>query len=529
MLLASPMYGQELSPTEFITYLQSAHSDSARFVEWLRFHRCEYREKHGPPWQMRFAIVNTAPDPRTRAVLFDRAKDITDATGWYPLVMGRRVRKSRARTPSRLVDRATLQQLLGPGNAYRLESLQDLAGGNDGTSILCELTGGAIQLDFGHGFRDPLERPRFGILSHSHRDHSGGLQKAFGQKTPVIMSEGTFHHLRAMRVPLPTSLTLLVRPPMKFDLGEGQEVAFLPGAHTPGTMMVKLTDDAGNELLYPGDYCLQNRFFSQQVSDLLNVFNNDHRGQKNLLVDGTFLRHGPKSAVGLSATLDRLIYEANAAGVSLIVTSDDADRLYPVYLWFFKKYYVGSKTDRTGERPIFVGEQVLRLLEIIFDPFILRQLDRYDPLMREWAGQTQHNFLETVHLYPVAKRLADQLPQPSTAFLTTRELEENPWLLGQRHAVLTVGPTSASLRGHLEQSASWVDVLDGPDFTFHSSEIDVVAIVKHAIDSGITPILFHNFGGRVRKGLREHGLLAGFEMVGRNPVRLGPRSSHDDS
>ena len=45
-------------------------------------------------------MVFTEPDYETRQVLYEESEKITNATGWYPLVTGKRVRLHRSADPT---------------------------------------------------------------------------------------------------------------------------------------------------------------------------------------------------------------------------------------------------------------------------------------------------------------------------------------------------------------------------------------------------------------------------------------------
>jgi Cft2 family RNA processing exonuclease len=118
-------------------------------------------------------------------------------------------------------------------------------------------------------------------------------------------------------------------------LKDGTRLGFLPGAHSPGAMMIRVTGSDGTQILYPGDYCQSNRYDSEEPSTLCNLFNAEG-GAKFLLVDGTFLGQGPKTTEGEGDRITAALLEAHDGGRPIVFSAESLDYLHAAYIWYFK-------------------------------------------------------------------------------------------------------------------------------------------------------------------------------------------------
>jgi len=513
ILLQSPLYGRAYDPKDFIAYLCNRYEQYLPHLQWLRFYSCTFRERTGEQWEQRFAVCSTRPHYPIRKVLHDDGNEIANQTGWYLLVSGERIKTSRAKLPPWMaagtpLDRPILERTYGGFKNIR---------GLDpaGCALLVEFDQESVLLDLGFDFVLPkdIAAPTFGILTHTHRDHSGGLHTALAQNIPVLLSESVYWQLRVLGATDGSpELTLRpLRPPVTVEARDGTRFAFLPGAHSPGAMMMLITTSKGDQLLYPGDYCLSNGYYSQTPDDLLTHFSSGS-GARWLLVDGTFLGHGPGQANNMNlADVNRLLASEHQTQSTTFFTAESPDYLYSAYIWLFQTRYTGEKTDLN--RQLVVDERVLRLMETTFEPFILRQHARYDPFLRGTLRLGMSNYLESVRLYPVrAGSFPEALPEPYDIFCLPDLLPTLMQYGGRNPLVLAIGRPGKMLNALLSEPdtrTARVIPLDGPDFAFHSAESDVVSLILAAIDSGVRPLVFHNFPARVSKELRKRNIVPG--------------------
>ena len=510
ILLASALYGHECAPDNFFRYLERNYAAAVRNIEWVRFHKCTYLEGHEKTWEQRFAICNTKADFKTRNILHEDGQVIANATGWYPLVSGRRTASRRSLNPPWLNAPESLGPIIGSCQFGDLEALSNVDRELGGCSFLLEFSRGAMLLDLGFQYRIPESAsvPTFAVVTHTHHDHCGGLKLAMDNKLSTVVSENVARQLYfTSRVGRNTASLLQLRLPASIISGDGTRFTFMPNAHTPGAMMVMVTTASKQQLLYTSDYCLRNSYYQQAPADILGMFSPSAAG-KWLLLDGAFLGHEPEtgSDIGLDMVKRHLKGEHDY-GHDVIVVSESADYLYCIIMWLFQTFYTGDKLQL--HRHLLVEPSIIHLLETTFEPFILRQHDRYDPFMKAVLGKGMSNYLESVRLYPFTQELDESGPPgPYDIVCTVPHLLHALKMAKGDSLVLIVGRIRSSTENNLrtllkEKRSLW---LHGPDFSFHSSAADVANIVDGAAKGGIKPIIFHNFPKRVNKALATHGI-----------------------
>ncbi|MFN0096783.1 MAG: hypothetical protein ACKVVT_18655 [Dehalococcoidia bacterium] len=484
---------------------------------------------------MRFAIINTQPDVATRDVLFDDAERITEVTGWYPLVMGFRAASSRKLAPLWHLLPEQFRAFVGDRPFGSLTSIRRVDSGAEGCALSLDGTRGSILLDLGFDFDLSMgasgsPAPLLAVLTHAHRDHAGGLQRAVEQKIPVVMSDSTFAQLRWRLGDAPKSVRSC-RPPASFSLGDGSTVAFDPGAHSPAAMIVTVTD-AGRrtQVVFPGDYCLKNHYYQETPMKLLSYFD-EFVPTKVLLVDGTFLGHEPKpDGISDLSELRSEIVRAYKENRDVIFLSESPEYLYPLYIWSFQEFYArgrsqGSEHDR---RAFFLDRAIIGMLRTTFEPFILRQWDRYDPYLSAVLKDSMSNYLETRRLFPLSPDVRVDYAKGADIFARPSAMEHSGLRVSRDSRVFTVGRGARTLADDLASRLDGVEVtvLDGPDFAFHSSEADTIAIVREALAGGVRPVIFHNFPNRVRKVLRRHKIREeSCDVVSRRSLDLSARGT----
>lgn len=490
-LLAAAGWRRPVSPTEFLYHLAARYPDIHDGVQFVRFHDCMHRDNDGRRWRQTFAIVSTHPAARFRAALFDDATSITADTGWYPLVMGRRVMERRGTARRMLASREVVSAAFGREPFGELREVTDLADPEEGCALGLDFKGGVLALDFGFGFRDD-GRIRGGLLSHQHRDHAFGLVAA-RPRLPVLASPTAALVARRMRG---NAHLLPVDVPSRHDLGD-LRVEVLPGRHVPGSVIYHI-DGPADEIVYSGDYCLANSHIAALPPALLSLFRSNKR--RRLLLDATFVGHEPRPGdVRDLRRVHGLVDNAHSVGRSVAFLSDGPDPLLPAYLTHFRAHVSGGSHAR---RPLVVDEQVIWQLERTFAALILRRPDAADPYVDAHFGRSMTNYLESVWLYP--SRALGIPVGPADYFILGDALSFHRSRLGSRPLLFLLGRVhgdwEASVRAQLPNAE--VARLVGADFSFHSSERDVRAIAAAAVDAGINVTLFHNFPGRLRKAFR---------------------------
>jgi hypothetical protein len=506
LLLASSRHGDEVNPDDFIKYLKAELPKAARGIERIQFVR--YRERRSdPPWPLRFAVCNTSANYDARKRLYLSAAKIVEATGWYPLVTGSRVRDRRKIPVPKIRRIGTLWDIFSSNRLGEIVNVRGIVPGQEGSSILVQCEHGEILLDF--GFRCnllPNSKFRIGFLTHRHEDHAGGISGAIDAGLPIVLNESIYRQLlddnrlseaeRACCFP--------VTAPCTFFTEDRAEIKLIPGAHSPGAAMVRITTPRGDQLLYPGDYCLANAYYQLPPSDLLRHFSKIARN-RTLLVDGTFLGYDLKARNTSLFELKKALALMTRSGRTVVFLSKTAEYLYPLYIWMFRTFY---SSGGGHERSLIVDKKLQLLLDSTFGEIFLRHR-QIDPFVTSILKKAESNYVESVRLYHLQNgQVPLSLPPPVDIFCTADHVQRLLLNLPGDAAFFVVGRRDPKIDRLLAGPLLGKDVqaLDGADFSFHSRPEHVAQIVLTAAGNGIRPIVFHNYPDKIVTALDHFGV-----------------------
>jgi glyoxylase-like metal-dependent hydrolase (beta-lactamase superfamily II) len=394
----------------------------------------------------------------------------------------------------------------------RLGALIELRGiATRGTSILAQLERGSLLFDF--GFECDLKNmqaPKFAILTHAHKDHSGGLRDVLNAKVPILLSESVYWQLidrKELSDPAEQKLCFPLTLPCRLHMGDGAELKLTAGAHTPGAMMARLTTSKQEQILFPGDYCLRNAYYQQHPNDLVRQFAASD-ARRLLLLDGTFLGYDLKDhTISTLESLEAEIRKLHERRKTVAFLAQSADFLYMIYIWLFRNFYAHG--NRSGSRWLVVDDRLQNLLDSTFADIHFRRHKQRDPFIRSILGGADANYVETVRLYPLENAtLPIDLPPPFDVFCCSNHIEAIANQLGPETHFFLVGHLRSKFEAMCRSAAAerpWTR-LDGCDFAFHSSPQDIGRIIEAASADKIVPIIFHNRADRVRSALSEVGV-----------------------
>ena len=505
LLLASPRQGIEVSPDDFVRYLQAELPKAARGIERIQFVRS--RERRPDPWELRFAVCNTFANYDARKLLYLDAAKIVEATGWYPLVTGSRVRERRKIPVPKIRRIGTLWDVFDSVRLGEIINIRAVVPGQEGSSILVECEGAGVLLDFGFRCRlPPSSKARIGFLTHRHDDHAGGIKGAIEAGLPIVLNESIYRQLlddnrlseteRACCFP--------VTAPCTFFSGDRAEIKLIPGAHSPGAAMVRITSARGNQLLYPGDYCLANAYYELPPRDLLRHFSKTARS-RTLLVDGTFLGYDLKAKSMSLVDLKKAVTLIHRSGRTAVFLSKSAEYLYPLYIWMFRTFY---SSGGGHERSLVLDKKLQLLLDSTFGELFLRHR-QIDPFVTSILKKAESNYVESVRIYHLLNgQVPRSLPPPVDIFCTAEHAQRLLANLPGDPAFFVVGRRDPKIEHLLGGPLAGKDVrtLEGADFTFHSRPEDVARIVATAAGNGIRPVVFHNYPDKILSALDQLGV-----------------------
>jgi len=520
--------GRCMLESQYLDFIAQSYPDIYHALEWVRFHR--FSDPRRSPVPLRLAITSLAPRPSIRDWLFEERQNIARCTGWYPLVQG-----SRASGGHNGLDRALggirarpLRGAIKPIGKLRLvEASSD--GESCGTCIRVVGENGTVLLDSGFGPLAPAPHTpaSYMVLSHFHGDHSGGAVSFAASGGKLVASVPTLTYLWSTlsvedRIALLESVYTW-KGADRVALDDGSEVGSFPVFHAPGSTGIWIKDPVGNTLVYFGDLCLANGFYDYRpvVETVLSTLGG---GKKIVVLDATMAGR-KEQAIEYRDTpgevLDAL--RTGTGGRNAFFLSDQPEALFYCYLRVFH-LTLAVGVHGTPVR-ILAGKSVYELIRSTWRAVLRRSWDA-DPVAK-WLGHGDlTNYAESQRLYPLTSEVLSEIKttepvvvmgSPSDLSVTglSQRLEwANVYLLG---TLATRGETPAEIS---EAKPRAVMRVSSPDWSFHSSQENLVSLINSLSDQGVYVYLFHNYPERLQKFIKRFGLDSGKVLTGDKPLTI---------
>jgi hypothetical protein len=175
-----------------LQWLVGAYADCVPYFQKVKFYRLW---DDGSKRLLRFFILWCGDSVAVRERMFDDGATITGATGWYPVVTGRRffhhqneIREVTESGLRKAMNRSAIERQPGLGSLIDVTALAK----SGGTSVLLRTTTSDIVLDAGLSEAElRLSELRPGVrkwlfISHAHGDHIGGSGVFIKDKKFVI-------------------------------------------------------------------------------------------------------------------------------------------------------------------------------------------------------------------------------------------------------------------------------------------------------------------------------------------------------
>ncbi len=418
-----------LEPVPALLAMREVMGERFQHVQHVRFIDYVHEEHHNRPvrgiirpikgrpgFRYTIAVIWTASDEGTRALLFEEGPYLTELTGWYPLPQGERMESRRLlKQARRELRRANRPRSLFDGPFMEFESAVDP---NGGCAIRLRGKSASLLLDTGFGGQLRVEpSDRAALLTHFHRDHSGGATTGATGGMPVLLSEqtarmllgrGWVKHREVSRGRFQT-----VRPGWKYRLGGGVRLIPFAVPHCPGATGYSI-DDGVNHIVYPGDIVLQTsrhdflfdlkRIIKSKISRELST---------TVFLDATMVGrdHGASQHRAASE-----IVEVAAGYTDIVVTSRDAEQLLYAYLDVYNRV---TGSDRTRHTCAFVVTSRLRkTFQIVHAHFMSNRTEGLDPFIDSQYRASRSAWAETRWLFWLGRY--HELPRQSALLVCQR-------------------------------------------------------------------------------------------------------------
>lgn len=183
---------KELDQKQVIQHLITKYQCYSHAIMKIKFYKVF---DHKSKLTLRFFLIWCNYDVKTREELYLNSEEITASTGWYPVITGHRTFHHQRQSLDfidnglkKAMNKSDIENLPGLGNLLDIVNLNK----GTGTSILLRTTTYDLILDSGMpGDKLELDELRYAarkwiFVSHSHKDHTGGLHQFIRDKNFVI-------------------------------------------------------------------------------------------------------------------------------------------------------------------------------------------------------------------------------------------------------------------------------------------------------------------------------------------------------
>ena len=487
----------------FFDYLENRYGADVQSVEYVSFYDyLNYQDN----FKYNIAYIYTEPSLKVRDSIFEDREEITAATGWYPMVSGKRACFTKLKNSKSHDYYGLLKNKMPYVHLGKPLSIKSVAIDISSTAMLLKCERGNILLDTGFGIEpEVVGSIDFIFVSHFHKDHTGGLYSFLQAKeVPVVMSGITLEYLiNLTSVPqedkerLVRNVALIER--LRKNPLISNTIEFFDSFHCPGAygMKYKFNDEC---LIYPGDMCLSNGFYDYSTEFNL-ICQSNHAGKTTVITDCALV---PKGDFAITDENFELISsKVKTAEHNQVFLSRSCEILFNVYIRLFKLAVQAHK-----QWLFVVSDELFDLLQNTLRTWLLPQYDG-DPFIKHVIGKSRANYAETQKLYSVSNvaQFAGYTDKKVIFLLIMDDLcLVNRFVNTCDMDAFVTGPLAVSknidelLNDYHFQS---VYKLSSPDWSFHSDRNAIRDLLCHSAAENLKYILFHAYPRDIKKFLRE--------------------------
>lgn len=528
ILRKHPVHAKSVhTQAQVIEFLIATYPNLSRSIDKVKFYRVPDREM-----MLRFFILWCGYDVEAREVFFEQSDDIVSRTGWYPMVTGHRVFHHRRRLVD-IVDTG-LRKSMNKTNIEALPGLGALLGVNNlskgqGTSIVVHTSTYDIVLDAGMSDDDlklDLLRHRsrkWVFISHSHKDHTGGMKPFVQDKKFVISASPITLELFLCAVSdhvhigdyFPKNFFYRFAPMWyrsHYRFSDGSSIETVPTYHFPGSMGFIFRFNDGKTLFYSGDLNVSASYLSSKrnVAERAFTFSIGRRCVDYAILDGAFVGRSIGSAFNEVGGIMERVKASLANGRNHLFLTPPSD--YGLFLFLHLYDELVSSPQKVRTR-IFLDPGIIRQLEILeWRMKRKRKGSLDDALVRFLASRV--TLAESVRVFDAGVNLEENLRQLHTRnlqvvmilddsrcgdYLTRKTLSylENPGLDVSRVGRAATRP----VKNELIEESRMVD-LDGGIWLLHSQEQLLQKYLLSGSQQYGHVFLFHNFRRRLERFIK---------------------------
>ena len=193
---------------------------------------------------------------------------------------------------------------------------------------------------------------------------------------------------------------------------------------------------------------------------------------------------------------------------NVVFVSSSAETL--VYTFVLAFYLTRGPEDNLVR--LIVSDDLYTLTKRLIRPVLYKRYSsQIDPFVERLIGSGTINFIESQRVYPLSSLKHFDPNQKIIVFVTERDIlsdslaqariRNSDVIIAGRDALSDETPkTRSSYKPRLTLRVA------SPDWSFHSSEEDLVALIKELSGIGVKTILFHNYPNNISRFIKRTGL-----------------------
>lgn len=487
----------------FFDYIENQYGLDALNIEYVTFY--DYYDTCDNI-KYNIAYLYTVPSLKVRGMLFDDREKIIMATGWYPMVSGKRASFTKFKNSTTHDFYGLLKHKPPYVHLGKPISIRSVANDISSTAMLLRCEKGSILLDTGFGVdSDIVEQVNFIFISHFHKDHTGGLYGFLKEKeVPVILSDITLEYLLNLPSIDQDEKEILVRNAvlierMRDNSPINRTIEFFDSFHCPGAFGIKYKFFS-ECIVYPGDMCLSNGFYNYS-SDFETICSDNLKGETSIITDCALVPRGNFAIT--DEDFDIIESKVVASQQNQIFASRSCEMLFNVYIRLFK-----LAAQQQKPWVFVVNDELFDLLQNTLRTWLLPKYVG-DPFIKHVIGKSGSNYAETQRLYNVSNvaQFSDYTDKKVIYLLTLDDLKRIDNIIDTSEMdIFLTGPLAIAknideLLNEYEFGS--VYKLSSPDWSFHSDRKSIRDLLCQTIDMPFKYILFHAYPKDIKKFLRE--------------------------
>jgi hypothetical protein len=525
---------KRFNQAQVIKHIISKYPQYLDAIEKIKFYRIIDEASKAP---LHFFIIWCNYSMEVREELYAKRDLITGTTGWYPVITRHRVFHHN-RTLLDLIDnglkksmnKSAIERLPGLGNLLEITNFSE----GSGTSILLKTTSYDLILDAGmtgdelkFGQLRPQTR-KWLFISHSHKDHTGGMDPFLkGKQYMIAINPISFElflnaieDLHDLDTYLPKDLFYRLAPMWYrsvYKFNDGSSIQTIPTYHFPGSIGYLFTFSNGETLFYSGDLNISASYLGETIgvgNGNVSLFDLGRKSIDYGLIEAAFVGRKIGSNNSNVKDLAQAIESSAIAKCNHLLITPPSD--YGFFLFLHLYNTLISKSTRKIDVRLFLDSKIIKQLEILEWRIKRKQTGSLDDGLLEFLKK-RTTIAESVRVFDFSYDTENNLQQLSNRniagifILDDQKLKDPTYISSSVLALMNqpgldiscVGKAATkTIPSNLFGDAPIVD-FDGHVWLLHSTE----ELLKNYFLKGPQQYkqvyLFHNFKDRLKRFVKQ--------------------------